>query len=330
MQLDNKSLNRSIITPVNSLALKGIACLVIVAHHYSSYLGGAHENLVKEFFSLVCGYIAVAMFFFLSGYGLMESEKRRRLSAIAFLKRRLSRVYIPFVLTNILFIIILLCIGSYEISARNLVFQSFGFELVDSITWFVPVTLLFYFFVLLLSGLQNRLHKACGMLALCAGYVISGIILFDIPFYAYVSSPAFPLGYIASLYNKEICKFVRGIFRWILLAFSTIVFAFLSWAMMGHLSIQRHELYGVIGMNNIALLGIIVAIFAGKDYPWFHCKWLGDISYEVYLCHAKVFVVYLTIIGTFETFHPLLLFFILPIAFVVNKLDTYMVRLING
>lgn len=321
---------RSIITPTNSLTLKAIACVGIVVHHYSSYQGGVHDNLVNEFFTLICGYIAVALFFFLSGYGLMESEKRKRLSAIAFLKRRLSRVYIPFVLTNILLIIALLCVRSYEISTRSLLFHIFGFELVDSITWFVPVTLLLYLFVLLLSGLHNRLHKACIIAALCVGYIVSAIFLFDIPFYAYVSSPAFPLGYIASIYSEEICKTLKGRFRQFIIVFSAIACILFSWAMMGHIPVSGHLLHGIIGLNCIALLCLVVAIFAGKNYQWLHCKWLGNISYEIYLCHAKVFMVFIAITGTFATFHPLLLLVILPIAFVVNKVDIYLARLING
>ncbi len=322
---------QSIITPINSLAIKGGASIVIVAHHYTQLSGGYHGNMLKEFAVSVCGYIAVAVFFFLSGYGLMESEKHNKLSADAFLKRRLSRVYIPFILTNVLLILALLCFGHYEtISLSNMLAHIFGFKLIDNVTWFVPVTLLLYFFVLLLSKVQNRQLKAVFMVALCTGYITSGIFLFDIPFYAYVSTPAFPLGYIASLYSHEICRGIKGIIRWILLFFSAITFVTLSWAIMGHLSLYGHLLHAAIALNNIALLGIIVTVFAGRHYAWFHCKWLGDISYEVYLCHAKVFMVFIATTGSFATFHPLLLLIIIPIAYVISKLDKFVSTLITA
>jgi len=317
----DKTSTNSIITPINSLALKAVGCLIIVTHHYTLHQGDVHNNVFNEFSTLACGYIAVALFFFISGYGVMESEKRNRLPFTRFLRRRLSRVYIPFVITNILFIITLLFLGSYPFSIGNLLVHIFGIELIDSVTWFVPVTLLFYFFVLVLSSLQKRQLKACCMGALCIVYIILGISLFDIPFYAYVSSPAFPLGYISSLYSHEICQGLNGIFRWILLFMSAIIFALLSWAIMGHIPMHGHLLHGVIALNNIALLGIIVTVFAGRHYAWFHCKWLGDISYEVYLCHAKVFMVFIATTGSFATFHPLLLLIIIPIAYVISKLD---------
>lgn len=317
----DKTSTNSIITPINSLALKAVGCLIIVTHHYTLHQGDVHNNVFNEFSTLACGYIAVALFFFLSGYGVMESEKRNRLPILTFLRRRLSRVYIPFVITNILFIITLLYLGYYPISIRKVLAHIFGIELIDNVTWFVPVTLLLYFFVLLLSKVQNRQLKAVFMVALCTGYITSGIFLFDIPFYAYVSTPAFPLGYIASLYSHEICRRLKGIIRWILLFFSAITFVTLSWAMMGHLSLYGHLLHAAIALNNIALLGIIVTVFAGRHYAWFHCKWLGDISYEVYLCHAKVFMVFIATTGSFATFHPLLLLIIIPIAYVISKLD---------
>ena len=318
----------SIISQTNSLALKAVASVVIVVHHYTLYQGNTHDNLAQEFLTLVCGYIVVALFFFLSGYGLMESEKRKNLSIAVFIKRRLSRVYIPFVLTNVLLVFTLMFIGNYPISFQTIVAHTIGYHLIDSVTWFVPVTLLFYLFVLLLSSLHNRIHKALAMVLLCLLYIILSITIFNIPFYAYVSTPAFPLGYIASLYCQEICQGIKGAFRVVLLILCVGTFVFLSLAMMGHFPVHGHILHGIIALNNIALVGIVISTFAGKDYKWFHWKWLGDISYEVYLCHAKVFIVYIAITGTFATFCPLLLLVIFPIAFVVNKLNKVIARAI--
>lgn len=318
--MNHQDLTSSIITPINSLALKGFASVVIVLHHYVQYTAIGRSNLCTEFLGSVCGYIAVALFFFLSGYGLMESEKRRKLSVGAFLKRRLSRVYVPFVITNVLIIMVLWGIGHYEATVGNIMAHTLGLRLIDSVTWFVPVTLLFYLFVLLLSGVQERWHKACGMAGLGVAYIVIGMLV-GVPFYAFVSSPAFPLGYIASLYSHEICQTIQGAVRAVMLVVCAVAFALLSWTMMGHIAVQGHLLHAVIGANNIALVGIVVLTFAGKDYKWLRCKWLGDISYEIYLCHAKVFMVYIALTGTFATFHPLWLLGILPLAYALSVVD---------
>lgn len=77
--------------------LKIIAAFAVIFHHYSQYalseLG--QDNFILRCFSLFGGYCGVAIFFFLSGYGLMESDLNKQLSAIQFFKRRFLKLYIP-------------------------------------------------------------------------------------------------------------------------------------------------------------------------------------------------------------------------------------------
>ena len=82
-----------------------ILCAVIVAlHHYSLYVC-AHDLSSSIFFKLLSaqgGFIGVAFFFMLSGYGLMESEKHRHLNFLPFLRKRFLRVYLPTLLVTLL------------------------------------------------------------------------------------------------------------------------------------------------------------------------------------------------------------------------------------
>ena len=49
--------------------------------------------------------MGVAIFFFLSGYGLMESEQKSHLSLAAFFKRRFLNVYLPVLLVTALWLV---------------------------------------------------------------------------------------------------------------------------------------------------------------------------------------------------------------------------------
>ena len=96
---------------------KGIACLMIVLHHYlhltGDYAPGTfYQHPVGYIISAHFGYIFVSLFFFLSGYGLAESETRKPTTLTEFAQRRLTRIYVPFVLTN------LLAIGAYAATGR--------------------------------------------------------------------------------------------------------------------------------------------------------------------------------------------------------------------
>ncbi len=77
--------------------IKFLAAIVVVLHHYSQYVEINHISgwIGYKLLSSQGGYVGVAVFFFLSGFGLMESEKRSHLSAKRFFQRRFMKVYLP-------------------------------------------------------------------------------------------------------------------------------------------------------------------------------------------------------------------------------------------
>ena len=91
--------------PLSSL-VKFFAALTVALHHFSQYVyaNDLSECIIYKLFSFQGGFLAVGVFFFLSGYGLMESEKKSHLSPSAFLKKRLFRVYIPVLLVTVLWL----------------------------------------------------------------------------------------------------------------------------------------------------------------------------------------------------------------------------------
>lgn len=89
--------------------IKLIAALMVITSHIGSVaLGPAYNSTHWSFYLLATqnGYIGVALFFFLSGYGLMESEIRRHLPLYQFIKRRLLKVYFPVLLVTGLWLLI--------------------------------------------------------------------------------------------------------------------------------------------------------------------------------------------------------------------------------
>jgi membrane-bound acyltransferase YfiQ involved in biofilm formation len=232
-------------------------------------------------------------------------SKVHHYTVIDYIKKRLSKVYIPFIVINIIYVIMALTMN-IGISVKGMVdifAYIIGLKLIDDVTWFILVLLLFYVFFLFVTFVRKRYQKMTLLLAMTFIYAILGFTILNIPFYAIVSTPAFPLGVIVSLYKDEICSVLRQI--WLRMAFFVlflIVCCFSVSVMTGYILLPKSILHFVIAINNISLLFLLVIIFANKNYQWFKCNWLGNISYEVYLTHNKLMQVYVAIVGTWIPF----------------------------
>jgi peptidoglycan/LPS O-acetylase OafA/YrhL len=322
--MSTKTVNNKVFTITTSNALKAFSCILIVIHHYCLFTG--LHSVLGNFFASVCGYIAVGVFFFLSGYGLMESDQKRHYTAIDYIKKRLSKVYIPFIVINIIYVIMALTmnIGIAVKGTVDIFAYIIGIKLVDDVTWFILVLLLFYIFFLFVTFVKKRYNKMILILTLTFIYAVLGFTVLQIPFYAIVSTPAFPLGVIASIYKFEICSVLRRVWlRIILLGLFLIICCLSVSVMTGYILLSKSILHFIIAINNISLLFLLIIIFANKNYQWFKCNWLGNISYEVYLTHNKLMQVYVAIVGSWIPLWALI--FIIPIAFILH----YMVKGIN-
>lgn len=79
--------------------LKFICCIIIVLHHYSQYIVSeiGNPNVITNILSSQGGYLAVSLFFFLSGYGLTVSFNKKSLTFFEYLKNDYPRyIYLQF------------------------------------------------------------------------------------------------------------------------------------------------------------------------------------------------------------------------------------------
>ena len=81
---------------------KLFAALLVAVSHYSTVIVVNNHWSDSQFLRLWCqgGYIGVAIFFFFSGFGLMESDQREHLSLKLFIKKRFAKVYLPVLLVS--------------------------------------------------------------------------------------------------------------------------------------------------------------------------------------------------------------------------------------
>ena len=185
--------------------VKFISALLVLSSHVGSVaLGKQYASTHWMFYVMATqnGYIGVAIFFFLSGYGLMESNKKSHLTLSDFISRRLMKIYLPVVLVSAIWIIIappyVLPISCKSIFYRLL----WGFA--DPVMWFIRVLIPLYIAFYLFTVLDNKIRTTVPvwiLLTVCVVYSILSICYNDNIIHH--SVPMFALGVMTSYYKDK-------------------------------------------------------------------------------------------------------------------------------
>lgn len=162
-------------------ALKIISALMVMVCHYSQYVcsRGFSDSIILKAFAAQGGYLGVAIFFFLSGYGLMESESKSHLSSMAFFKRRFVKVYLPVLFVTALWMFLSPLLLSrtpfhgYDIKVEEnytLTIGNLFWDFADEVLWFIKVLIVLYagFYIYTLFRLKNRQVSIIFLLMTCA------------------------------------------------------------------------------------------------------------------------------------------------------------------
>ena len=265
--------------------IKGISCLLIVAHHFCSWLDGKGiDNFFVHFIGVRGGVIGVTIFFFLSGWGLSESQKKNKYPLAVYAKRRLSKVFIPLLLTNIIYISILLVFKKIHFSVPTLLLKSLNLKLCDGVLWFCNV-ILFFYLVFYFSFLPaTKWVKVVICLSATVLYSIAATLIYpDSPFYVY-SIIGFPLGMILSLY-KDVALRIQFWGTWSLfLILFLVIGAFLLPAYNNLFLMNLASLFIVA----LIVFSVVISSRVGSSRKLVVLPFIGMFSYEIYLLHNKV------------------------------------------
>lgn len=262
--------------------IKFLSCLMIALHHYSidRVIAGTH-NPIYQLLSTQGGWLGVAIFFFLSGYGLMKSELKNHIEFVPFVKKRLLKTYFPAVLVSIIWGIYIVTTGTVNNLTHFLGGVLWNFN--DGVLWFVRAIVCLYAFFYLYAFLRNKTKKCnCQRLLLIAISTFSTYLLYVIriiPYPVHASSALlFFLGIAIAEYSEAVALIVKKIYPLFIL-FAIIITISVLWrnnANVIHWAIDYILVFA--GIAFVALYSVEV-----KRLP----TWVGGISYDTYLVHYK-------------------------------------------
>ena len=295
----------------NSNCLKFISAILIVLHHYSQQICESWPlEKVKDItyylcfpFHLEAGYVGVAVFFFLSGYGLMESEHRNHLTIKPFLKKRFSKVYLPVLLVSIIWLpIYYLFIHQGEIVWYEFLFDIFwGFQ--DGAMWFINVLLFLYLSFAIYAKLIGVKERGANIVFILLIALITLATRYLKGSFAMIGIPMFLIGvYVSnSKYHQQ------SIVKKVILPMTT------------SLSMIDAYLFVAFGQEKLALVicaafaysvvFILIVYFSNNKIDFIFPPFLGVVSFDIYLVHNKV----LTLLCNNGSNSPLYLYLIVVI-----------------
>ncbi|QNU65880.1 acyltransferase family protein [Ruminiclostridium herbifermentans] len=289
--------------------LKGLCCIIVIFVHIPNIYGNAIQNAAGSF-----GYICVTLFFMFSAYGLTWSVKHKEGYLNNFFRKRVLAVLTPYIIICLLKAI---C----------------GFKVFRDGTNFVFVIFMFYIIFYLSHKYINKKYRDILICAFVIFYSLAGQIAND--FFGYeniilkwqTESLGFMYGIIfANIIEpfKEkvkkqyvvkigILSAVSGILGVTYLKYKYILFA------------GDYILRIILGISLILLLFTITIHFRiGNIFT----KYLGKISYEVFLLHGFVMSVYnvLKLQVSSGVYILMVILGTLVIAAVLNKIDTIIIQ----
>lgn len=237
------------------------------------------------------GHLGVALFFFLSGYGLQEKVRENEAYLKGFLKKRIVKLYIPYLVATFVYIIIRLVFGiMYTI--KEILISLGGFYTIVNFSWYIFLQLVLYlvfWFIYKKCDDNQRRIKALTVVIL----LIMGVcVVLHLPSYYYVSLFAFPLGVIVSEYQQSIIKITQGGMGIIFITLSTIVcvlcFSGMAASVCTCIFQSNNGLLKVVERGEMILCDIsftiiIVLVCSRIELKSKFFTQLGMISYEIYL-----------------------------------------------
>ena len=268
--------------------LKFIACLAVAMSHYSGYVvaNGISSSFFYKVLAANGGYIGVAFFFFLSGYGLMKSDMKHHLSFYQYFKRRLLKTYLPAVLVSALWLGVA-AFTSFDLLCNQHYFLGVVWRFNDEVLWFVNSILIMYIAFGLYCAIKQYLDKNAWILLFFFAVASYGFLHhFNIG--STMSVPLFFIGVLTAQYGGAI----RHCFQNTYVGIAFILIAIIS------LILFRHDNYLLHGwINYISISVFIWALCRWNIIVSKVPKWLGPFSYDVYLVHNKVHLSILYFIG---------------------------------
>ena len=231
------------------------------------------------------GYLCVAFFFMMSGYGLTLGYLKGGLKGFA--KKRIFKIYVPYMVATLIIGLLYLAFME-DIKISDILIKALLMRPVyaDRMLWYVFVQVLMYIFFWIsfkfAPDKKNNLYKLLVLLALTLAYIAVCKVIHE-SLWSYKTVLCFPLGVGIALYKDKVISIIKKYFLIFVLPASVLCiigFAFVC--------LNKHNFVMSIMSS---FLFACVTLFLSYKFTTIKSKvlsFLGDISYEYYIFQLPI------------------------------------------
>lgn len=320
--LKNTELEKDQISLEDSLIYRGIATVVVMIHHYSLRMTPPD----KMTYYWYVGYLAVSVFFFLSGYSSMiqlnlKGEKMWK----SYLFKRLIRLLIPFWVTNGIYALFYLPSPIQFIGATLSLKQVRGTASEWSIVWFLATII--FFTILFWISFRFFDNKKYSLIIFGIGTVLLIVInkfVLGHDHYWYNSSLAYGSGVLYAQYKEIFNRYIKRYKASLL----PIVFICLSIVFIATTKgLQQWWIQMICSELCICIIPVLEQCTILNSVL---LKKIGTASWEIFLIHPLLYSAYYSVFNDKYGFSGIICMLIgIVMGLIIYQIDRKLITYIN-
>lgn len=198
--VENEENTDVLMTKETSTMIKGGLALCILLHHILEFVGNS-----DTVYPIHIGYLLVAAFFWISGYGVRKSLQKKERYLDGFLAKSISKLYFPFLAVSAVYIGVRYCFG-ITYSIEMILVSMIGVRTIASFSWFVFEIIALYIAFYIAFEISKK-HGEIVVFFITLMFVWFAYQK-EMDTYWYVSTLAFPFGIVTAARETFFCNYI--------------------------------------------------------------------------------------------------------------------------
>lgn len=273
-------MNKEYLSFESTQAIKGIFILLVFFSHFNSYVTFSTDlDIFASKIISLFGQTMVTLFLLYSGYGVMESIKKKGKAYVkTFPVKRILATLFRFDCAVLIFVVIALLITKQPITIKTVILSFIGWESVGNSNWYVFVVILLYIFTYIafvLPSKKGNTYSTSIVLLLTCMWIMACVLFKIRPRYWYDTSLCYCLGMYYSIYKEKVELLVESLIKWSI-AFGCMILLFLLF--------REYKANGICNMlMNISFALIVVLLTMRVKVGNKVLIWCGKHLFELYI-----------------------------------------------